>query len=505
MSQDKKSNKKLTVLTLSSMIITTVFAFNNAPNAFLLMGYSAIPAYIFGAVAFFVPFAFMLSEYGMAFKSEKGGMFSWMEKSVGTKFAFMGMFMWYTSFISYFVLVTNVFWIRISALIFGKDTTSSWELLGLNSTQVLGVLSIVFVVLMTFLATKGLDKISKMASVGGMAVAILNIVLVLGAIIILIANHGNFAQPVLIREFIHSPNSSYSSIVAVFSFISLAILAYGGMEASAGLVDKTENPEKTFPKAILICALIITIGYSLAIFSIGMFTNWGATLSSKGVNLGNVPFVVMNNLGYNLGLVFGMEEAKALVIGLWMTRFFALSSCLVVLGAYISLLYSPLRQLIEGTPARLWPGKIGQIDEGMPKKAMWVQCYMIIALIIFVSFGGAAASKFFNMLLLMTAVAMTIPYMFLAAAFPFFKKKTEIEKPFVIYKSYTSSLIWGIVVFITIGLANIFTIIQPLLSGDTVSSIIMMAGPIIFIIIGLLMYRRYENITKINSDEKLAK
>ncbi|MDP4176760.1 MAG: DUF1016 N-terminal domain-containing protein [Bacillota bacterium] len=31
---------------------------------------------------------------------------------------------------------------------------------------------------------------------------------------------------------------------------------------------------------------------------------------------------------------------------------------------------------------------------------------------------------------------MTLPYMFIALAFPFFKMKTEISKPFIVYSSY---------------------------------------------------------------------
>lgn len=65
--------KKLTLVSLSLMCVTTVFMFTNIPRSFLLMGYSAIPWYILSAVAFFVPFAFMIAEYGAAFKNEKGG------------------------------------------------------------------------------------------------------------------------------------------------------------------------------------------------------------------------------------------------------------------------------------------------------------------------------------------------------------------------------------------------------------------------------------------------
>ena len=71
------------------MIFTSVYGFNNMPRSFYLMGYGAIPFFLLSAVVFFVPFAFMVAEYGSAFKDEKGGIFSWMQICVGKKYAFV--------------------------------------------------------------------------------------------------------------------------------------------------------------------------------------------------------------------------------------------------------------------------------------------------------------------------------------------------------------------------------------------------------------------------------
>lgn len=91
MSKPKK--KKLTLISLILMIFTSVFGFTNITRAFYLMGYASIIWYILAAVTFFLPFAFMLSEYGAAFKDRKGGIYSWMAESLNPKFAFIGTFM----------------------------------------------------------------------------------------------------------------------------------------------------------------------------------------------------------------------------------------------------------------------------------------------------------------------------------------------------------------------------------------------------------------------------
>ena len=496
MAGNNNSTKKLTLVTLILMIFTSVFGFANMPRSFYLMGYAAIPWYILSSLVFFIPYAFMMSEYGAAFKKESGGMYSWMEKSVGPKYAFIGTFMWYATYIIWMVNVSSSLLIPVSNFIFGTDKTATWSLFGLGSTQTLGILGAIWIIIVTFIATRGVEKITKITSLGGTAVAALNLVLLFGGLAVLILNKGRLAQPILgLASFTASPNPAYSTTVTILSFLVFAIFAFGGLEVIGGLVDQTENAEKTFPKGVTIAAIVIAIGYAVGIFACGLFTNWNEVLSSETVHMGNVVYVLMNNLGYQLGLGFGMSQASALTLGAWVARFVGLSMFLALAGAFFTLTYSPLKTLIQGSPKEIWPGKFGELKDGMPVNAMIVQAVIVIVMILAVSFGGEDAAAFFSILVLMTNVAMTIPYMFLSAAFPAFKKKQldgKIEKPFMVYKSYSVALIASIIVTVFVGFANVFTIIEPALSGNMLNTIMMIAGPVVFAIIAFILYTVYE-------------
>ncbi|NMM63573.1 glutamate/gamma-aminobutyrate family transporter YjeM [Clostridium sp. P21] len=493
MEPDNQKQKKMTLIALVLMIFTSVFGFTNIPRSFYLMGYSAIPWFILSAITFFIPYAFMMAEYGAAFKSEKGGIYSWMEKSVGARFAFIGTFMWYASYVVWMVNISSTIWVPFSNAIFGSDKTATWGMLGLKSTQVLGVLGVCWILIVTLTASKGLEKITKVTSVGGTAVALLNIVLLIGAVLVLIVNGGHLAQPVAASAaFTQSPNPGYQSTISILSFLVYALFAYGGIEAVGGLVDQTEKAEITFPKGVTIAAIIIAIGYAIGIFLCGVFTNWSDVLSVKGVHMGNVAYVVMQNLGYQLGKGFGLSQAASLTMGAWMARYMGLSMFLALTGAFFTLSYAPLKQLIEGTPKELWPGKMAEIKDGMPKNAMWIQCIIVVVFIALVSFGGDAASKFFTILIEMTNVAMTVPYMFLSIAFIGFKKKKYIQKPFEVFKSNAWTWIAVIVVTFTIGFANFFTIIEPAVHGKLKDTIWMIAGPIFFGIVAFVMHYLYE-------------
>lgn len=489
----KNENEKLTLVPLVLIIFTSVFGFANMPRSFYLMGYGAIPWFIIAAILFFIPFALMVAEYGAAYKDAKGGIYSWMESSVGSRYAFVGTFMWYSSYIIWMVNICSTIWIPFSNLIYGSDKTSTWTFAGLNSNKVLGLLGVLLIIVITYVSSKGVNKITKVTSVGGTAVALLNVILLVAGIVILIANGGQFKQEIVdVSSILTSPNPSYQSIISILSFLVFSIFSYGGIEALGGFVDKTENAEKTFPKGIVIAAIIISIGYSLGILFCGIFTNWNDVLSGTDVNLANVAYVLMKNLGYELGLAIGMSESIAIKIGLFMARFVGLSMFLALLGAFFTLAYSPLKQLIEGTPKELWPKGFAEIQDGMPKKAMRVQCIIVIVFILAVSFGGEGAAAFFKKLVLMTNVAMTLPYVFIAAAFIFFKKK-NIKRPYEVYKTRGISIIVTVIVTFIVIFANFFTIIEPAINGDIASTIWMIAGPTIFTIIALILFSRYEN------------
>jgi len=190
MSSKKGSTEKLSITALILMIFTSVYGFNNMPRSYYLMGYGSIPFFIIAAILFFIPFAFMMAEYGAAFKNETGGIYSWMEKSVNAKYAFIGTFMWYTSTVIWMVNVSSGIWVTLSNAIYGTDTTSTWSIFGFGGRQTLAILAALWIIFVTFVSTKGIEKIKNITSVGGTAVAALNILLILGSIVILIGNGG---------------------------------------------------------------------------------------------------------------------------------------------------------------------------------------------------------------------------------------------------------------------------------------------------------------------------
>jgi amino acid transporter len=204
----------------------------------------------------------------------------------------------------------------------------------------------------------------------------------------------------------------------------------------------------------------------------------------------------MSNFAASFGKAFGASEATQIALAHGFARVYALIMLLALMGAMFTLVYSPLKQIIDGTPKELWPGKMGEIaEDGMPKNAMWIQCAIVCVMIFLVSFGGDTMQQFFLILTAMVNVGMTVPYTFISMAFPKFKKMKNIDRSFEVFKTQKSANIWGYVVTLTLFFANLFAIIQPAMEGDIKTTIWSLSGPVIFGICAWLIYSSYEKKT----------
>ncbi|HIS90967.1 MAG TPA: glutamate/gamma-aminobutyrate family transporter YjeM, partial [Candidatus Faecisoma merdavium] len=110
----------------------------------------------------------------------------------------------------------------------------------------------------------------------------------------------------------------------------------------------------------------------------------------------------------------------------------------------------------------------------------------------FVAFGGKAATQFYTILTDMMNVSSSAPYLFLIAAFPFFKQKQNLDRPFVFYKN--KKVVWTVtsIVWLVVAAGIVFTCVEPILSHDYMTAFWTAFGPIFFGIVGWILYKRSE-------------
>ena len=485
-------DNKVTKIGLSGlvlMIFSSIFGFSNSLTAYYQMGYASIIWYVITAVLFFLPSALMFAEYGASFKAAKGGIFSWLRGSIGEKPAFIGTFIWLAAWVIWLVSSTQFFLVSVSTMISGTDKTQTWHMFGLSANQTLGILEILFMLIVTFIASKGINNIARISSICGVFTLGIAALFIIASLVIWMMNHGQLAEPMTGMNLIKSPNSSFQTPIAIISFIVYALFAYGGLETSAGVIDSVDKPEKTFPRALIIAMIIMTIIYVASIFLCGVSANWGSVLGKKNVNLANVEYVLINNMGLVVGSKMGLSHAAAAAMGRIFSQITALSDVFGGLGAAFVMVYSPIKSFIEGCDPRLLPKKLTSMHKHqMPVFAMWCQAILVSVIIFFIAFGGDAANQFYTILTDMMNVSSSAPYLFLVGAFPFFKMKKDLDRPFVFYKSMRGTWIVSIIVWLVIAVGLIFTCIEPILEGQYATAFWTAFGPIFFGIIAWIFY-----------------
>ena len=229
---------------------------------------------IAGGLLWFLPVALCAAEMATVKGWESGGIFAWVGNTLGRRWGFAALFFqWFQITVGF---VTMSFFI-LAALAY----VFRWDALYNNPlVMFFGVAAIVWVLTLTQLGgTKYTARISKVGFVGGIIVPV--IVLLVG-LIIYFATGGvsqiNIAAP---PRFV--PDFSQAGTLVIFASF---ILAYMGVEASASHVNELKNPNRNYPLAMIILAIL-----TIALDAVGGLAV--ATTLPASVLDGNLSFGVI--------------------------------------------------------------------------------------------------------------------------------------------------------------------------------------------------------------------
>ncbi len=481
------SNKKLTIWAFILMILTSVFGVTNIGIGFYRMGYAAIPMFIIGGVLFFGPFLAMMIEFATGFDDKEGGIYTWMKESISIKFAFVGIMMWYCSYVIWMFGKAFSIWVPLSYALFGKDiTVIPFQIAGIDfGPFLLGIVGIIIIIILYFLVSRGASKLSKIASIGGMAVVSLNFVLIIGGLIAFAVNGFHLSEPLSLAALKTSPNPNYQSVIPFLGFLVFAVFAYGGTEAIGGVAEDLENPKRDLKKGIVLSGIFIIVCYIVGFLMVGAAISWSQFPESVGSM--QALFLIMQQLG---DTIMGQSGS---FLGEFLMRFSGLSIFLSYLGALIALTYAPLKQLVAGTPKEFWPESFSKENEnGIRISALKTQALIVIAFIlvksIFSLINPEGANAIYELIINMTNVGMTLPYVFLIYAWYKYRKNDKLPKNIIMIKSNTMVTITFVLSIITVIFGNVFTVVSPFLNGQISTGVWTIIGPIIFSILALVIY-----------------
>ena len=380
-------DKKIKLWALVMLIFVPTFGFGNIASNAVYLGPAAIPSWVIVSILYFLPLCGIIAEMASANRDKEGGIYSWINKSLGEKWAFVGTWTYFIGILFYLQMVFS----RI-------PVAASWAILGRNvftdsNAYLLPILSIVICIAMTYIATIGVSKFSKLADFGGQ--------FTLGATVI-------FILMAIVGYFMGTPSATEFTVQS-------------GIEVVGGLVDQTENPKKTFPKAMIIATALIAFSYILGSVAI-QFIASPEVLQKAGIQDAGyvVYYILANNFGIN---------GKVIV------QVYAAINLITSIAAYIIWMESPIRAMFGEVPKGTFPSFLTKKrKDGTLVNALWTQCAILVVLISIPLLGIGSINDFFKLLTDLSSLAVVVPYVVLICAFISFRKHNK-DLDFKFFKS----------------------------------------------------------------------
>ena len=401
-----KSN--LSLWTLVMLIFVPTFGFNNITTNGVALGPAAVPSWLIVCVLYFLPLTAIIAELASANQDKKGGIYSWIECSLGPKWAFLGIWSYFISTLFYLQFV----FARIPVM-------ASWALFGENrfndqNVKLLPYLSIFLCVALTWIADQGVKQFSKLSSLAG------KLTFLITGLFIFFAFLSYFTGTPSATE-LNSETLIPDFSIRYFATFSWLLFAVAGAEVAGPYIKEVDNPTRNFPRGVLLATMLIGAAYVLGSLAVSLVASPEVLAKAE---LKDATFVVHMILADNWGL-----NGNVIV------RLYSAILLVASIAAYVVWIESPIRAMFAGVPKGTFPEFLTRTDkQGNLSHALWVQAGIVIVLITIPLIGLDSIDSFFRLVTNLSTLSLVIPYVVLAAAYLVFRLK-RTPAPFTILKS----------------------------------------------------------------------
>jgi amino acid transporter len=404
--------KKIGLLTLVMLIFVPTFGFRNVTTNAVALGPAAIPSWLVVSIFFFLPLSAIIAELASANQERGGGIYSWVECSLGEKWAFVSTWSYFVANLFYLQYVFARLPVMVSWAIFGEnrftDENANW----------LPYMGMVLCILLTLIAVRGVRSFSRLSDVGGPLTIILVVLFVGFAIVGWLLGEPSATA-------FTAGNVMPDFDVTYFATFAWLLLAVAGAEVAGTYITDVDKPNRNFPRGVIVATLMVAAAYIIGSLAVSLVASPEA-LEEAG--LANAEYVVYQILAENFGLN-----------GEIMVRVFAAVTFVASVGAFVVWMESPIRAMFADVPKGTFPRFLTSKDKnGTLKSALWTQALVLLVLIAIPLIGIGGVESFFVLVTDMTALSLVIPYIILVVAYVVFRYK-KMAAPFSMLKADTGA------------------------------------------------------------------
>lgn len=248
------TNRKISVFLLTMLNLATILSIKNWPFA-AEFGFSSLFFILLAVLTFFIPSALVSAELATGWP-QQGGVFVWVKEALGNRMGFLAVWL---------LWVENVVWYpTILSFIGGTIAYAIDPPLADNNLFNFFMILVVFWAV-TFLNMRGLRFSGFISTFGVISGTLLpGLLIVVLGISWLVAGRP-VEIPMNWDSFFPEISHPYQLV-----FLSGVILSFAGIEMNAVHANDVENPQRSYPLAILISVILIVFFTSFGTLSIAM-------------------------------------------------------------------------------------------------------------------------------------------------------------------------------------------------------------------------------------------
>ncbi|NNM43441.1 MAG: amino acid permease [Chlamydiae bacterium] len=398
----KKLTRTITVFMLAMINVAAVGNIRNWPLT-AEYGFSSLFFFMLAALIFFIPVALVSAELATGWP-QKGGVFVWVKEAFGHKMGFLAIWLLWLENVFYYPLVLS-FIAATTAYIFNP----AWAH---NPLYTIGIILFFFwaATVANLFGMKISGWISTIGAVVGTFIPGIFII-VLG---LMWYFKGNPLQINLSWESLIPEMNSFTQL-AIFSGI---LLSLAGIEMSAVHAAEVKDPQKNYPRAILLSAFLI-LGLSI----IGVLA---------------IAIVIPKS---EISLIAGSLQAFAYFLnayGLnWLLPAMAILIAIGSLGGLSTWIIGPSKGLLAAAQSGDLPPYFRKITKsGMPKTLLITQASIVSLLSLLFVFMPTLSSAYWILTVLAAQLYLVMYIMLFAAGIKLRYKRPNVERAYKLPGKY---------------------------------------------------------------------
>ncbi len=255
-------NKTMGVFALAMISTAAVLSLRNFPTM-AVYGWSSISWYLIGTILFIIPLSLASAELASGWP-EDGGVYAWVRQAFGEKWGFVGTWCAFSQNLIWYPTIMSFVAATLAAAV--DPTLANSKIF--NAVIMVGGFWLIIAVNM-----RGTEMTSKLSTFGTIAGSLIPGALILVLWIGYVASGKPSAIPFSAKALL--PDLSIGNL----PFVANIVLMFAGLEMSGYYATSAKNPQRDFPRATFLAAVLILLVSVLPTLAIA----W--VIPAKDINL----------------------------------------------------------------------------------------------------------------------------------------------------------------------------------------------------------------------------